>query len=176
MSMQRPQRLLSDSLLAAAEKFPDKTALVIEGEKHSYAELCDAANHCAAAMQARGLKRGDRVAIYMDNTFPCAVSMFGTLLAGGVFLVINPQTKTDKLAYILNDSGAKILCTDAHLQKVFLPLLAEPSALQAVLCSGKLPEALSTNPALESFDHALQNAANTPTPSGVISVDLAALI
>lgn len=176
MPIQAPQRLLCDSLLQAAAALPDKTALVVEGERHSYAELRDAALRCAAAMQARGLERGERVAIYMDNTWPCAIAIFGTWLAGGVLLVINPQTKTDKLAYLLHDSGAKILCTDAHLQKIFLPLLERPTPLQAVLCSGTPPTARETRLTPESFDQALCEAANQPTPSGVIGVDLAALI
>ena len=42
----------------------------------------------------------------MDNTAGCATAIFGTLLAGGVFVVVNPQTKADKLAYVLDDCEA----------------------------------------------------------------------
>ena len=97
----RVNRLLHDSLLAGAAATPDKTALVVDGQRLTYAELLDSARRFAAALQRQGLERGDRVVVFTDNSLPCVVSIFGTLIAGGVFVVVNPQTKEDKLAYIL---------------------------------------------------------------------------
>ena len=51
----------------------------------------------------------------MDNTAECVISIFGTLAAGGVFVVANPQTKADKLAYMLEDSEAAFLLTEESL-------------------------------------------------------------
>jgi len=170
------QRLLSDTLLVAAASHPDKVALVVEGEEFTYSELLCSARRFAAALQAREVSRGDRVAIYMDNTWSCAVSIYGSLLAGAVFLVINPQTKTDKLAYILEDSGAKFLSTDGHLAKTFAPLLPDQEQLVAVFCSGRLPKPFEGSPPIECFDAVLETAAEMPEGPGTISVDLAALI
>ena len=105
----RHQRLLHDSLLVAAHDLGDKPAIVTKEARLSYAELLDQAARLAHALQEQGLERGDRVAIFMDNTASCCVSIFGTLLAGGVFMIVNPQTKADKLAFILDDSEASIL-------------------------------------------------------------------
>ena len=104
-----PERLLHDLLLTSAQATPDKIVMVVEGKPYTYAQLLDGARRLAGALRDRGIVRGDRVAIYMENTFECAVSIYGTLMAGGVFLVVNPQTKDDKLAYILDDSDARIL-------------------------------------------------------------------
>ena len=96
-------RLLHDSLLAAAADRPDHVALVTEGERVTYAELLDRALRFARGLQDRGLRRGERVAIYLENGVPTVAAIYGTLLAGGSFLVVNPQTKADKLAYVLGD-------------------------------------------------------------------------
>ena len=180
----RTQRLLHDSLLCAAATpaCADKTALIIEGRPYSYTQLHDAAARMANALQARGVTRGDRVAIYMDNTWPCVVSIFATLMAGGVFLVINPQTKADKLGFILGDSGARVLLSDAHLAKEFQAALAQLPEPPTLICSGDV----STLPGIgadeagtrdvSAFDDVLATASPVPPTVATIPLDLAALI
>jgi len=109
-----PQRLVQDSLLASAAAAPGKVAIVDEQSRCTYAELCDDSLRFARALQDAGLERGDRVALYLDNTAQCAASIFGVLMAGGAFTFINPQTKAGKLAFILNDSEARFLVAEAH--------------------------------------------------------------
>ena len=168
----RPQRLLHDDLLASAAQLPDKLAVVVEGQPYSYAQLLDGAARLAHALQARGVQRGDRVAIYMDNTWPCVVSIYAVLMAGGVFLVINPQTKADKLEFILDDSDAKLLITDGHLASVFVPVLKKLSKLKGVICSGQPP----ADAPVERFDAVLRETAPLAAPVFIIPLDLAALI
>src|SRR5262249_23402918 len=95
------ERLLQDTLLAAAAEAPSKEAVVTGRERTSYAALLDQSLRIARVLQDHGLERGDRVALLMDNSVACAASIFGALLGGGVFVVVNPQTKRDKLEYIL---------------------------------------------------------------------------
>jgi amino acid adenylation domain-containing protein len=167
-----PRRLLHDSLLqgAASPAEAARTAVIVEGEPHSYGELLEAAVRLASALRSRGVGRGDRVAIFMDNTWPCVVAIYATLIAGGVFVIVNPQTKSDKLDFILRDSGARVLVTDSHLSKVFEPVLAGLPELR-VVCSGTCPP----QSRLEPFE-AVIAAAAALEPSGVIPLDLAALI
>jgi amino acid adenylation domain-containing protein len=172
-------RLLHEGLTASARQFAGKHAVVVEGVPHTYAELLDGALRLAAALRERGVKRGDRVAIYMDNTWPCVLSIFAVLLTGGVFLVINPQTKPDKLAFILDDSDAAVLLTDSHLATSFGPVLASAHKLGCVICSGKWPiPAPAGKPSgpVEPFDDVLRDTAPLARPEAVIPNDLAALI
>ena len=170
----KQQRLLHDHLFVNAQdpELACKNAIVVEGRPYTYAQLSDAALRLAGALRARGLQRGDRVAIYMDNTWPCVVSIFATLAAGGVFLVINPQTKADKLEFIVRDSAATILLSDGHLAPVLIPVLAAVSTLKAVICSGKT---FAADVAVEIFDDVLKSAPVEPA-GDVIPLDLAALI
>src|SRR5690348_12300071 len=171
------QRLLHDSLLINATRADgaSRIAIVEEGKPYTYAQLLQAAQGLAATMQARRLQRGDRVAIYMDNTWPCVVSVYATLIAGGAFILVNPQTKTDKLQFILRDSGARLLISDGHLANVFLPVLAAAESLACVICSGELPATQPGKP-IEPFDEAISRRADAGHRAPTIPLDLAALI
>jgi amino acid adenylation domain-containing protein len=170
----KPQRLLHEALTMSAARGENaaKVAVVVEGKPYTYGELLDQALRLSAALRSRGLARGDRVAIYMDNTWPCIVSLYGTLLAGGVFVIVNPQTKSDKVEFILNDSGARLLLTDGHLSKEFLPALPRVQQPLAVIASGKLPEGVN----LEAFDDVLRATPPGSPTTEIIPNDLAALI
>lgn len=114
--MNRPQRLLGEGLVFSEINYSSKIAIQYKGVNYSYAELKESALNFARSLVQNDIKKGDRIAIYLNNSWQCAVSIYGISLAGGVFLVINPQTKANKLAYILNDSGAKILISERNLQ------------------------------------------------------------
>ena len=72
----KPQRLLHEALQFSAARAgnADKIAVVVEGKPYTYGEFLDQALRLSAALRSRGLTPGDRVAIYMDNTWPCVVS------------------------------------------------------------------------------------------------------
>jgi acyl-CoA synthetase (AMP-forming)/AMP-acid ligase II len=166
--------LLHDSLVVSGGRSPEKVAIVAEGTPYTYGALLDGAVRLSNQLQAHGLKRGDRVAIYLDNTWPCVVSIFGTLMAGGAFMVVNPQTKGDKLTYILNDSEANFLITDGHLSKIFLPALDGAPSVTRVVCSGVLPT--DTHREILAFDAFLAAGDANRRREDVVPVDLAALI
>ncbi len=169
------RRLLFHGLQEAAANHPDKEVAVVEGESFTYGELDNVSSRLAAALVEKGVNRGDRVAIYMDNTRACIESIYAVSKAGGVFLIINPQTKHDKLAYILNDSDAKVLLTDGHLSNIFMPNLADVDKLERVICSGELPKEEAAKP-IEAFDDVVKNAGDAHVGVSVIPTDLCALI
>jgi amino acid adenylation domain-containing protein len=103
-------------LRESARRFPDKTALVAGERRLSYRELAAMARAIAAQLRSRGLARGERVVVFLDNSPETVAALFGVLEAGGVFSVVNPSTKLDKLAYILNNCGARAVVTEPRLQ------------------------------------------------------------
>ena len=172
----RENRLLHDSLAAAARSDGGKEALVVDGQRLSYSELLDSAQRFARALQELGLERGDRVIVFTDNSLPCVVSIFGTLIAGGAFVVVNPQTKEDKLAYILTDSEASFLVTEGTIARVAAgagaQARAQSSSLRAVIRAGGGDE----SDGMLSYESLLADAEPTPRDPGTIPLDLAALI
>ena len=176
-SLTRPQRLLGEGMLASANRHPEKTALVVEGTPYTYSQLKEASLRLASSLKERGLETGDRVAIYMDNTWPCIVSVYGTLLAGGVFFIINPQTKADKLLFYLEDSEAKILMSDSHLGKNFVEAGSKATYLKNIIASGHLSHEMSSDTVvLEEFNEIIEVAKPQDTISPIIPLELAAFI
>jgi amino acid adenylation domain-containing protein len=165
-------RLLQGILLATVARHPDRTALVAGSVRLSYREVADYACRLAHALHSRGVQRGDRVVIFMDSGWQCAASIFGVLLAGGVFVAVNAQTKRDKLAFILRDAGARVLLSEPHLARVFGPLVEQLPTLR-VLCA---PDAEGLPVGVENVDEALIDMPATPPPQSAISLDLAALL
>jgi amino acid adenylation domain-containing protein len=167
----REARLLHDSLAVAAENDAAKTALVVDGRRVSYEELLDSALRFARALREQGLERGDRVVVFTDNSLPCVVSIFGTLLAGGVFVVVNPQTKADKLAYILTDSEAAFLVTEGTIARVAAEVRERAPSLRAAIKAGG-----GELDGMLAFEELLAGTEPVPGDVGVIPLDLAALI
>jgi long-chain acyl-CoA synthetase len=160
--------LLHDGLRSTTAA-PDRTAVVTAGRAHSYGELAKASQRLAAALQRGGARRGERIAIYMENGWPSVVSIYATLLAGGVLVLINPQTKAQKLQFILRDSGARVLLTDRQLAD---GLDARVPELKRVIYAG----VVSPGHAADTFEAIVAVSAEPPVPVPVIPLDLAALI
>src|SRR3954471_23929923 len=116
-------------LETSRERHPDKIALVAGDARVSYAELDAGANRLANTLRARGLARGDRVVVFMNNSAEAIVSIFGTLKAGGVFSVVNPGTKADKLAWLLDKYRATALITERRLLAVAAEAIPRSAAL-----------------------------------------------
>src|SRR5262249_1960425 len=113
----RVESFLGDS----ARRAPDKEALILGPRRVSYAELDDMAGRLANVLRQSGIGRGDRGVIVADSSDLAVAGVFATLRAGAVFSPINPSTKEDKLAYVLNNCRAKAVITPAGL----LPVVAE---------------------------------------------------
>ena len=107
--------LVNEFLEQTAARTPNKEALIFQQQRLTYLELDNFANALGNASIELGLQKLDRVAIYLENSIEAVVSIFGILKAGGVFVLINPQTKARKLEYILNDCQVKFLITDSKL-------------------------------------------------------------
>jgi amino acid adenylation domain-containing protein len=159
-----------------AARLPAKVALVSDGERHTYAALLARAEQMARLLQARGVQRGDRVALFLDNGPEMVAGVFATLRIGAVFMPVNPLTKQDKLAYLLKDSRASALLTHAALRGIWQGALgASPTVHTCVVASratdaGALPERCLAWPAsAERFDAA-------GTEPRTIDQDLASII
>ena len=100
---------------------PAKIAIVAGSRRLTYAEMHRLSDSLAAALSANGVRRNDRVLVFMDNCWEMTVAIFAILKAGATFSPINPSTKLDKLAYILSDSEPAAIFTLAKLS----PLVAE---------------------------------------------------
>lgn len=171
------RRLLHDSLRATAKRYPEQLALVTDTDTYTYSDLLDASLKFAGGLQELGLRRGERVAIHLDNGWASAVTIYGTLLAGGVIMCLHLQTKPENLAYILRDSEASVWVTEARLSG-WLETVAH-SSLRGLVVSGASSAELAAAPLgaeVTTFEALLGQALSLPTAVGTVPLDLAALI
>jgi amino acid adenylation domain-containing protein len=167
--------LVQDFLTHSAQRKPEKIALVCDGLRLSYAELEMRTNQLANALIASGLRRGDRVALFLPNILEQVVAIFAILKAGAVFVVINHSTKEDKLVYILQNSSSKMMVTwtpQVEMLKRIIPLLPN---LELVLVAGGNSTQV-THPKIQSFDGFVEQAPVYTPPRVNIDLDLACLI
>jgi len=167
--------LVQDFLQNSAERFPDKTALVCGDERLTYAEIEAQANRLAHALIAHGLQRGDRAALYLPNSVEAAVAIFAILKAAGIFVIVNPTTKRDKLTYILNNCQATALFTSGRNAFLAAEIHAAVPSLQFTVLSGKRATTAEKE-ASYAFDDLLAAYPHTRPPCPTIDQDLACLI
>ena len=170
--------LVHDSLQQNAARLPGKVALVVGGQRLTYSQIDDMANRLAHALISQGVKRGDRVATYLPNTVEAVVGIFATLKAGGVFVVIHPSTKEDKLLYILNNCRATALLAEARtLENGCLGrVLSGAPALKTAFVIGDSPSGPPWPDRAHPYATALDQPVSGPPPRVNIDLDLACLI
>jgi long-chain acyl-CoA synthetase len=116
------------SLLTLFERdtanFADRVAFVSIGAPMTYRQTAERSRHFAAWLQGQGIARGERVAIMMPNCLQYPVCVFGTLLAGGTVVNVNPLYTAREMRHQLKDSGATFLVVVenfAHVAATALP-------------------------------------------------------
>jgi long-chain acyl-CoA synthetase len=115
-----PDISLATLLTQSAQKAPNNVALVTSAHlpvlgrvcaELTYAQVDQYSDALAAALAAKGLKKGDRVAIVMPNVAAFIIAYFATFKAGGVVAATNPTYPAEKLREQINDCGAEIVIT-----------------------------------------------------------------
>lgn len=175
--------LVQDFLHQSAERLPDKIALVCDNQRLTYREIDLAANRLANTLRAAGVGRGDRVAVYLPNSVASVVAIFAALKAGGVFVVINASTKTEKLVSILNNCRAAALVMGGRDQAVLGQALRSAPSLRLVALTKPVPtnldnlaQASGSATRLVAYDQIQRDASSERPPQVNIDLDLASLI
>jgi amino acid adenylation domain-containing protein len=170
--------LLHDYLMRSARALPEKVALVCGGARVTYAELEAESNALANALVARGVARGDRVIVFADNTVAAVVSFWAVLKANAVVSMVNPQTKSDKLAYLLDDCRPTALVAEHQLAGAFADAAASSPHLRTTVVVGPVDDALLGRlPGSVRWDDALASGSRRAPPARrCIDVDLAAIV
>ena len=116
---------IGDLLRRSAARDPDKTAIIYRGLRQTYAELDATVNRTAAALAARGVAAGDRVAIFSHNNHAFVVAYFALARLGAVSVPINFMLTAGEVGYVLGHSGATGLIAEDALVPVAEQALRE---------------------------------------------------
>lgn len=119
-------RTLDDNLRAAADKHPAKTALVFYGAETSYADFdAQASNLAGFLQQSCGVKKGDRVGLYMQNSPQYVVGFYAIIRTGAVVVPINAMNLSDETDYIVENANIRVMITAQEMVPNLEPLIAK---------------------------------------------------
>jgi long-chain acyl-CoA synthetase len=174
---ERCPMLVNDFLQNSAGRFPDKVALVCDGQRLTYAQIEEQANRVANGLLALGVRRGGRVAVWLPNSVEAVVAIFAILKAGATFTVVNPTTKPDKLAYVLNNCAASGLFAPGRRGEQVAHLFAVvPSLRFAAMCGKGALQTTDAHLNVTAFPQLLESHPPARPACSTVDVDLACLI
>ncbi len=109
-----PDVLAPDDLEACIDRFSDRTAVRFEGREMTYSELDSFANRIAQWALSKGLKRGETVALLMENCPEYIAVWFGLSKIGVVTALVNTNLSGDSLAHSIGIVNARLLITGSE--------------------------------------------------------------
>jgi len=179
----------------AARDYPNQTYTIFNDATRSFAQVKEAADRIASFLHAKGIRKGDRVAIFLPNLPHYPAIYFGILKAGAVCVTCNPLYTSGELNYQLNDAGAKALFCMDHPQfyDTATQAIRETAVETVVICNvksylpwlkgflggmlGKIPRAERHESGHLMFDEIVAGASPTPPEVSIDpSSDLALII
>jgi fatty-acyl-CoA synthase len=168
-----PETSLWDNLEVAARRYPAKAATLYFGRAKSYATLHAEALAIAGWLQAQGVGRGDRVALFMQNCPQYLVAYHGILRADAVVVPVNAMNKAEEFGHYIVDPGTKVVICGAELAGVVatanaaLPPSQRVARVLAARYADELPAAfeadLAPPPAMRDW-----LLANPALPAGAV--------
>jgi len=136
-SIPYPDIPLHQNLADAARDYPQSPATIFFDAVLTYRELDALADRFAAGLQQMGVKKGDRVAIYLPNCPQFIIAYYGTLRAGGIVAPCNPLYVARELEHQLNDSGSETIVVLSKLYPVVKAIRAHTPLKRVIVTNIK---------------------------------------
>ena len=170
--------LLQHLLIESAIQSPDKEALSFEGQSLTYRELDQISNQMAHALKSAGVKRGDRVGIYVHKSFASIIAIFGILKAGGVYVPLDPGAPAKRLAYITRNCDIRVVITSQAKLAALAEFFPNETPITHVILTDAVPEipALPENVAHTRWEDVLTNETSALPNEGTIETDLSYIL
>ncbi|NNF16947.1 MAG: acyl-CoA ligase (AMP-forming), exosortase A system-associated [Gammaproteobacteria bacterium] len=148
-------------------------ALIDRSRRLDYGQLTELMRAAANGFIAAGMRKGDRIGIYLPKQIETVVSIFATAHAGGVFVPVNPLLKPAQVQHILTDCDVRILVTSRQRAQSLETVIADCPALEAIVLVDELQE-LSSSKQVISWDDLL--AAPSVDMWRIIDADVASIL
>ncbi|MBK6647152.1 MAG: long-chain fatty acid--CoA ligase [Anaerolineales bacterium] len=131
-TIEYPKVPLFHFLEDAARKYPDRACTIFKGAVISYRDMNAMTDHMAAALVEMGVKKGDRVGIFMPNIPQFLIAYFGILKAGGVVVAVNPTYPVEEILTPVKDANIEVMfCMSRFYGK--LKEVREKSGLKKII-------------------------------------------
>jgi len=139
-TIEYPQAPLFHFLDDSARKYPDRACTIFKGAVVTYKEMNDITDHLAAALLDMGVKKGDRVGIFMPNSPQFVMAYYAILKAGGVVVATNPLYTAPEIEHQASDAGIEVMFVMTNFYKTIKA--AQPKTKIKKLIVTNLKEAL----------------------------------
>ena len=163
---------IAQHLERAVRHFPERTAIIFEGQPISYAALQAQADRLAHAFSRLGITPGERITLLLPNIPEFAIAYLAIQKVGAVTVSANVMLTAEELRYLVEDSGSTLLVTSSVFAAAWQPLVVDDALLPAgrvVLVDGGSPEALT-------LSALIANAPETPFAARDMNPDAPAAI
>ena len=137
---------LTEYLRAWAKKQPEHPAVIFYGHVMSYADLDKQSDRFAALLMSKGVKKGDRVAVFMPNCPQFHIVFFGILKLGAVHVPVSPLSRAFELSYELNDTDAEVIVAQDQLIETVNQVRGETKLREIIVTS--LADVIPTKPTI----------------------------
>ncbi len=116
--------LIPHAVQRSAEKYPDHPAMRFNKQALTYAELEQQTNRLAHLLVGLGVRRGDRVGVFLNKSLETAVAIYGVMKAGAAYVPLDPMAPAPRLALVLRDCDIRHLITHEPKRAAVAELLA----------------------------------------------------
>jgi amino acid adenylation domain-containing protein/non-ribosomal peptide synthase protein (TIGR01720 family) len=163
-------RCLHERFEARVERSPEAVAARYEGVSLTYRELNERANQVANYLKARGVGPDVLVGLAMERSLDLVVGLLGILKAGGAYVPLDPTYPADRLSFLIEDAGIKLLVTQERCLKALPAVRSESICLDRdwsrISSAGKTNPARSAKP--EHLAYVIYTSGSTGKPKGVL--------
>ncbi len=124
---------LPDTFLDKVRQYPDKTFILFHNKPYSYNNIYTEVSKAAGTLRNWGLGKGERVALYLENSPSFIISYLAVLWLGAVVVPVNTRYRQQELWHMLTDSAARLVITDAAGVLQLQGVIAQCPAVEAIL-------------------------------------------
>ncbi|MGW3266200.1 non-ribosomal peptide synthetase family protein [Streptomyces sp. NPDC001056] len=159
---------LPDLLREQAAARPDGTAVTSGTDSVTYRELEAAAARLAGRLNALGVVRDHCVGLYTEPSLDLMTGAWGILFAGAAYLPLSPEYPEERLRYMIEDSGTRVIVTQEHLAARLRSLAPRGTRIVTLTDAAPSPSARPPAPAPGDLAYVIYTSGSTGRPKGVL--------
>ncbi|MBD0378729.1 non-ribosomal peptide synthetase [Paenibacillus sedimenti] len=147
---------------------PEHPAVVCADQKLTYRELNDRANYLASELRKQGVGPDTVVGLLADRSLELMIGLMGILKAGGAYLLLDLELPEERLKFMLEDSGSRIVLTQSHLRRKAQATFAENVIDLDNATAGGHEENLEPQSGPRDLAYVIYTSGSTGKPKGVL--------
>ncbi|MGJ7905991.1 amino acid adenylation domain-containing protein [Actinopolyspora sp. H202] len=159
---------LPELLKQQAAVQPEAVAVADNSQHLSYRELTEASTRLAAHLNHLGVTTETRVGLYVEPSLELMTGAWGVLFAGGAYLPLSPEYPEDRLRYMIEDSGTKVIVTQGHLVERLVELAPQGTKIVTLDDAAECVSTPDQVPRSDNLAYVIYTSGSTGRPKGVM--------